>query len=126
LEIERSDKSPRFKSMRVKLPRGTLDKLWSDQASWQVLGIYYCKNDPRVVVPKIYKWGGWTINFAHPSWWWAGSIPIVVLVVPVISVIYFTKSDPGHLFVPVIAVSIILCCAVCWFMSSPKRYELND
>ncbi len=28
---------------------------------------YYCKADPRVIVPKRYKWMGWTINAAHPS-----------------------------------------------------------
>jgi hypothetical protein len=27
--------------------------------------IYYCKADPRAIVPRRYKWMGWTVNFAR-------------------------------------------------------------
>ena len=26
--------------------------------------IYYCKADPRAIVPRRFKWMGWTVNFA--------------------------------------------------------------
>jgi hypothetical protein len=51
--------------MEPKLPKGTLDRLWSDPANWR--GPFYsCKSDPRHLVPKKIRWTGWTINFAHP------------------------------------------------------------
>lgn len=27
---------------------------------------YFDKSDPRVIVPKVNKWMGWTFNFANP------------------------------------------------------------
>jgi uncharacterized membrane protein len=30
-------------------------------------GFYYCKADPRVIVPRRFKWMGWTVNAARPS-----------------------------------------------------------
>ena len=43
-----------------------LEKLWADKNNWLWGAIYYCKNDPRLVVPKRIKWTGWTMNFAYP------------------------------------------------------------
>jgi len=43
-----------------------LEKLWGDKNNWLGFAIYYCKNDPRLVVPKRIKWTGWTMNFAYP------------------------------------------------------------
>ncbi len=44
-----------------------LEKLWADKNNWRWGAIYYCKNDPRLVVPKRIKWTGWTMNFAYPG-----------------------------------------------------------
>ena len=44
-----------------------LEKLWADKNNWLWGAIYYCKNDPRLVVPKRIKWTGWTMNFAYPG-----------------------------------------------------------
>ena len=38
--------------------------LWSDDAHWSG-GIYFCKRDPRLWVPKRIRWAGLTINFGH-------------------------------------------------------------
>ena len=43
-----------------------MEKLWADKDNWLWDTIYYCKNDPRLVVPKRIKWTGWTVNFAYP------------------------------------------------------------
>ncbi|MFH1884764.1 MAG: DUF5808 domain-containing protein [Planctomycetota bacterium] len=43
-----------------------LETLWADKNNWLWGAIYYCKNDPRLVVPKPIKWTGWTVNFAYP------------------------------------------------------------
>ncbi len=41
-----------------------LQKYWEDEGNWSS-GVYFCKQDPRLIVPKRRKWGGWTINFGH-------------------------------------------------------------
>lgn len=37
--------------------------------------LYFCKDDPRIIVPKRNKGFGWTLNFARPI-----AIPLVILV----------------------------------------------
>ncbi len=37
-----------------------------DPANWYLYFIYYCKEDPRIAVPKRVAGLGWTINFANP------------------------------------------------------------
>jgi len=41
-----------------------LQKYWEGEDNWSG-GIYFCKQDPRLIVPKRPKWGGWTINLGH-------------------------------------------------------------
>jgi hypothetical protein len=55
--------------MGAKLPPGTLEKLWSNPANWRTRLFYYCKADPRFMVPKRNRWAGWTMNFAHRAAW---------------------------------------------------------
>jgi len=54
-----------------------LETLWKDKNNWRWGAIYYCKNDPRLVVPKRIKWTGWTMNFAYP--WRAIGLIIFIL-----------------------------------------------
>ncbi len=54
-----------------------LETLWADKDNWLWGAIYYCKNDPRLVVPKPIKWTGWTMNFAYP--WRAIGLIIFIL-----------------------------------------------
>ena len=50
------------------------------EACWRAPGndkrglIYYCKADPRAIVPRRLEWIGWTVNVARPS-----AIPVVLL-----------------------------------------------
>ncbi len=54
-----------------------LETLWADKDNWLWGAIYYCKNDPRLVVPKPIKWTGCTVNFAYP--WRAIGLIIFIL-----------------------------------------------
>lgn len=47
--------------------REEIEILWSDQANWTWGVIYRCAKDPRVIVPRRWRWGGWTLNFGHPN-----------------------------------------------------------
>ena len=40
---------------------------------------YYCKADPRVIVPKRFPWMGWTINAAQPA-----AIPVLLLLLAIL------------------------------------------
>jgi len=46
--------------------REQIDKLWKDKANWKWGVVYSCSEDPRVIVPRRWRWGGWTLNFSHP------------------------------------------------------------
>jgi hypothetical protein len=112
--------------MNPKLPRGTLDRLWADLKNWKG-GIYSCKDDPRVVVPKRVRWAGWTVNFAHSRTWLFLLGIIGVFASPMVwfsgvgaeaTPTWFIQVYFGSL--AVFAVTVIVISPI---LSSPKRYE---
>jgi len=111
--------------MNTKLPAGTLDALWDDPQNWKAYGIYFCKADPRFIVPKRQKWAGWTMNFAHISGWVAFLVAILYVGLPIL---FLCKHGLfyGWIGYSAIAWLIISISAVCWVISSPKRYENQE
>jgi len=106
--------------MRAKLPKGTLEKLWSDPANWRAPGFYSCKEDPRTLVPKRRRWSGWTPNFAHPSAW----IGLVIGMATSLGAILYLKASGHDAWIfPALAVMVIYSCVNGWYRSSPDRYE---
>ncbi len=86
----------------------------------QKWGVYYCKADPRVIVPKRVKWMGWTINFARPS-----AILVLLLMIAIIAVPAATARalDAGNRgFLVAVAVSVAVVCLLCAYLSSSKRW----
>jgi len=82
-------------------------------------GVYYCKADPRVIVPKQHKWMGWTINFARPS-----AIPIVLLALAIVVLpAQVARSWNGGIGATLtgVAISIVVLCLLCGYLSSTKR-----
>ena len=57
----------------TKVDREQIEQLWSDEDNWTAGLIYHCPQDPRVIVPRRWRWGGWTLNFSHPR---AGAVGI--------------------------------------------------
>lgn len=53
-----------------------LTKLWEDERNWGhgVWGCYFCKEDPRLIVPKRRMIGG-TFNMAHRL-----AVPLLTLI----------------------------------------------
>jgi hypothetical protein len=105
--------------MNAKLPKGTLEALWKDPANWRG-PFYYCKEDPRGVVPKKIKSLGWTINFARASGWWGLVIGIAGTIAPFV---YLKES--GHIawLIPAAIALVVLGVASAMLLSSPKRFE---
>jgi len=107
--------------MRAKLPKGTLEKLWSDPQNWRG-AFYFCKDDPRDIVPKRLKKFGWTINFAHPSAWLG---LLVGMAVTAGIILYLEKSDRSAWIFPTLVAMVIFSIINGRFKSSTIRYEKN-
>jgi hypothetical protein len=98
------------------MTREELEALWNDRRHWK-WGVYYCKADPRVIVPKRWKWMGWTINAAHPS-----SILVVLVLVALClgAPILIAKANGGGPSVVMVslAIGIAALCLICAYLSS--------
>lgn len=57
--------------------RDDLQKLWDDERNWGhgVWGCYFCKDDPRLIVPKRRLPGG-TFNMAHRM-----AVPLMTVII---------------------------------------------
>jgi hypothetical protein len=82
-------------------------------------GFYYCKADPRVIVPKGLKWMGWTVNAARPSAIPALLLLIALFVVPVQVVSAMGAGDGIKLITGVASITVL--CLVCAYLSSRTR-----
>jgi uncharacterized membrane protein len=56
------------------------DPMADDPANYKLGIFYFNRKDKRTIVPKRYRWLGWTINFARPYVYW-GIIIIVVIII---------------------------------------------
>ena len=97
-----------------------IEACWKDPRNRKG-GVYFCKADPRVIVPRHLKWMGWTVNFARPS-----AIPVLLgmialLVLPVWIVRESGGSDVVSYFT--IAASIVSVCLLSAYLSSTKRWS---
>jgi uncharacterized membrane protein len=97
------------------MTREQIENCWKDRHNWK-WRVYYCKADPRVIVPRRLKWMGWTVNFARPS-----AIPITLLLIAllVVPLLLVTAKGAGRGIVFITgAASIIVLCLVCACLSS--------
>ena len=99
-----------------------INELWKDPGNWRAVFVYYCKDDPRVIVHKRLKIMGWTLNFAHP---WA--IPTLILTIlcvllpfAILELFDIPINSPlGLIAIVFVLVGLFLFCCI---MASPKRY----
>ena len=97
-----------------------LEACWKDPKN-RKWGFYYCKADPRVVVPKRFKWMGWTINMARPS-----GVPVLLLIAAIAVIpALIVKTGGGEQATELLtlAASIAVVCALCAYLSSVKRWS---
>jgi hypothetical protein len=97
------------------MTREEIEACWRDRRNRKWC-FYYCKADPRVIVPKRYKWMGWTINAAHP-----GAVPVVflliILFIAPIHIVQSAGAGPAAQLLTA-AASIIVMCFLCAHLSS--------
>ena len=111
-----------------------INDLWKDPQNWRGIFIYYCRDDPRIIVPKRLRITGWTLNFAHP---WA--IPTLILIIVgviapfmILQLFDVPRNSPWWIIIIIfVSIGLVLFCSI---MASPKRYakrilphqDLND
>ena len=104
-----------------------IQKLWEDPKSWKHF-YYYCKEDPRVIVPKRKLWG-WTINFAHPLAWINLAASVVLIPLVLIGIDYLLSIITGlsmaNIPIGIIAIvmTITLLCVLGNYQSGTKRFD---
>ena len=98
------------------MTREEIEACWRDRSNYKWFGIYYCKADPRAIVPRRFKWMGWTVNFARPS-----AIPITLLLVAIVVVpVLIVRALGAGNGIELITggAAIIVLCLVCAYLSS--------
>jgi hypothetical protein len=98
------------------MTREEIETLWKDPRNRKWGIFYYCKADPRAIVPKRLKWMGWTFNAAQPR-----AIPVTLLLVAILLVPIFiaTKEGAGTgMLVVTAAVAVAVVCLLCSYLSS--------
>jgi uncharacterized membrane protein len=71
------------------MTREEIETHWKDPRN-RKWGVYYCRADPRVIVPKHPKWMGWTVNAARPS-----AIPVALLLLALLTIPVFIMAAKG-------------------------------
>jgi len=93
-----------------------VEACWHDPRNHKWGLFYYCKTDPRAVVPRGIKWMGWTLNFARLS-----AIPVALLSIAIVTVPVFIVDAKGAgtgIVLITEAVAITVLCLVCAYLSS--------
>ena len=102
------------------MTREEIESCWEDPNSWKWY-VYYCKADPRAIVPRRLKWMGWTLNFARPS-----AILVLLCMVALIAIpVAIVRANGGGTAISVStgALSIGIVCLLSAYLSSSKRWN---
>jgi hypothetical protein len=91
-----------------------LEQLWQDPRHWTAGVIYHCAADPRVIVPRRWRWGGWTLNFAHPSAWLVLLAAVAVLVGPLLIVAATSRLTLATVLAVLVPSILLVCFAAAW------------
>ena len=100
------------------MTRDEIEACWKDPRN-RKWGVYFCKADPRAIVPRHHKWMGWTVNFARPS-----AIPLVGLLLAVLAVpirIVTAKGAATSIVLVTGGAAIAVVCLVCVYLSSRTK-----
>jgi len=105
------------------LKAGEIKALWADPQHWRWGLFYYCKADPRIIVPKRVRLMGWTFNFAHSR-----AVSLLSLTLAGVFLPFFVLWQQGFtpnnlLFWAAPLIVILALCVTCARMASPHRYE---
>jgi hypothetical protein len=98
------------------MTREEIETCWKDPLNRKWGFFYYCKADPRVIVPKHRKWMGWTVDAARPS-----AMPVVLLLLAILVAPIFIVAGKGAgqgVVLITAAATITVVCLLCAYLSS--------
>lgn len=96
-----------------------LNTLSADDANWYGYFFYFCRRDPRAVVPKRVGSMGWTMNFAN-----AWSLPFMALLIGLVLVlepVMLRLHAPSEVYYTALLGVVIGIGFLCHWMANPKR-----
>ena len=99
------------------MDREQIDRLWRDTGNWTWGVIYRCREDPRVIVPRRWRWGGWTLNLNHPRAGFVGLAAFGLAVGPGLLTLYLSNDHTAAMVVMLLAVIALLT----WAHLDPAR-----
>jgi hypothetical protein len=98
------------------MTRQELETLWKDPSNRKWGIFYYCKADPRVIVPKRLKWMGWTVNTARPL-----AIPVSLLLIALVAgptmAVIFMRAGPVPVILTIAGCTAVMC-LLCAYLAS--------
>ena len=100
-----------------------IEKVWRDEQNWKMWTFYYCKSDPRIVVPRRWKSLGWSLNYAHP-----GVVPFILFIFAILFVPPFIAYLQGYgklIRGVIIAFDIIVIFLLIDYLSSPGWLKIK-
>ncbi len=93
------------------MDREQIEKLWRDKGNWTGGVIYHCREDPRVIVPRRWRWGGWTLNFSHPRVGIVGLAAFGLVLGPGLLTLYWFNDYRAALVVMVLSIVAVVAWA---------------
>ncbi len=90
------------------MDREQIEKLWRDKGNWTWGFVYHCREDPRVIVPRRWRWGGWTLNFSDPRALPVGLGAFGLAVGPGALVLYWTNDGRAAFLAMVLSIVAIV------------------
>jgi predicted Ser/Thr protein kinase len=85
------------------------DRMSRDPANWHFYFIYFCRHDPRIIVPKRVSGLGWTVNFGNP---WA--VPFTLGLIGVTFGVIEVAHQAGLTGNTLLSVKIAVAVAIVW------------
>lgn len=89
---------------------------------WHVFGIYFNREDPRIIVPKRVRTMGWTLNMARPM-----AIPLLLVIaaftVAPFKALEYYQIKSGSAYVLVFLGILVALVSFCSWMANPSRLE---
>jgi hypothetical protein len=98
-----------------------IEGCWCDTVNWKLGCVYFCRQDPRLIVPKRIKGLGWTLNFARPLALPCLALMIVLLLAPIVLMLAL-GIERKFWYVAACCVEMVILCCICSRLASSRRY----
>ena len=99
------------------MSRVALDLLHFNAGNWRLGIFYFCRADPRMIVPKRIRGLGWTLNFARPlAVPFLGFLITLVLAVLELASSFGVGGDARFAIKPLLTLGLI---AFCYRLANP-------